>query len=149
MGPRFPKYSLFVLGSLCALLFAAWAQSGDPAAVRFVGKTTYLNNAHAVVAYTIDDSTKLVPQAIDTMDKYGIKGTIFVSTDDDPPPEERFFTQNQIWMLWDRLRKAIDDGHEIGSHASTHPCGRPESEDFCRAAYTDEEVIGSRDEILK
>ena len=60
--------------------------------VRFVGKTKYLNNAKAVVVHTIDDSTKLVVDTADAMDKYGIKGTFLISTEEDPPVEERFTT---------------------------------------------------------
>ncbi|MEP7363887.1 MAG: polysaccharide deacetylase family protein [Acidobacteriota bacterium] len=118
-------------------------------AVRFVGKTKYLNNARAAVVHSIDDSTIYVPTAIDAMDKYGIKATIFVSTEHDPAPEDRFFTQLQIRDLWPRLRKAIADGHEIGSHSRQHPCKKPDSEAFCAAAYTDYEITGSRDDILR
>jgi peptidoglycan/xylan/chitin deacetylase (PgdA/CDA1 family) len=117
--------------------------------VRYLGKAKYLNGARAVVSHTIDDSTKYVSQCIDAMDKYGIKATVFVSTEEDPPVEERFFTQLQIKPLWPRLRQAVANGHEIGSHARTHPCGRPQSEAFCAEAYTDAEVTGSRDDILK
>jgi peptidoglycan/xylan/chitin deacetylase (PgdA/CDA1 family) len=83
------------------------------------------------------------------MDRYGIKSTVFISTQEDPPVEERFFTQLQVKPLWPRLRKAIADGHEIGSHARTHPCRRPDTQDYCREAYTDAEVVGSRDLILE
>jgi peptidoglycan/xylan/chitin deacetylase (PgdA/CDA1 family) len=131
------------------VVLAAASFAADPAAVRFLGKTKYLNNAKAVVAHTIDDSTKYVTNCLDAMDKYGIKATVFVSTEEDPPVEERFFTQLQIKPLWPRLRKAIGDGHEIGSHARTHPCHRPDTEQFCAEAYTDAEVAGSRDDILK
>ncbi len=117
--------------------------------VRFVGKTKYLNNARAAVAHSIDDSTKYVPATIDVMDKYGIKSTIFVSTDHDPAPEDRFFTQLQIRGLWPRLRQAIASGHEIGSHSRQHPCQKPDDETFCAAAYTDYEITGSRDDILR
>lgn len=117
--------------------------------IRFLGKTTYLNNARAVVSHNIDDSTKYVVNALDTMDKYGIKSTIFISTEDDPPVEERFFTQLQVKSLWPRLRRAVADGHEIGSHSRTHPCRRPDTEAFCTEAYTDAEVTGSRDDILR
>jgi peptidoglycan/xylan/chitin deacetylase (PgdA/CDA1 family) len=55
----------------------------------------------------------------------------------------------QIKPLWPRLRKAVDNGHEIGSHARTHPCRRPDTEEFCSEAYTDAEVMGARDDILK
>lgn len=140
------------VAGLCASA-ALVAQTGD---VRFVGKTKYLNNARAVVVHSIDDSTKLVVNIADAMDKYDIKGTFFISTEQDPPPEERFFNQLQVWLLWPRMQKAWENGHEIGAHAVTHPCSRPQSDttsenykNFCTAAYTDEEIVGSRDMILK
>jgi peptidoglycan/xylan/chitin deacetylase (PgdA/CDA1 family) len=142
-----------VLAVMCAPVLlvhggcsASSYQGGD---IHLVGKTLYLNNARAAVTHTIDDSTKHVPATIDAMDKYGIKGTLFISTEQDPPVEERFFTQLQVWNLWPRLERAIDDGHEIGSHARTHPCRRPDTEEYCSAAYTDDEVSGSRDDILR
>ncbi len=95
--------------------------AADQSTVHYVGKTKYLNNAHAIVAHTIDDSTKYVTNCIDAMDKYGIKATIFVSTEQDPAPEDRFLTQLQVRELWPRLRKAIDNGHEIGSHLPPAP----------------------------
>ena len=137
------------------MLLAA-APAAQREAVRFVGKTTYLNNAKAVVVHTIDDSTKLVVDTADAMDKYDIKGTFFISTEMDPPPEERFYNQLQVWLLWPRLKKAVENGHEVGSHAVTHPCSRPQSDQssdtykaFCAANYNDHELITSRDEILK
>jgi len=142
-----------VLPGICvAVLLAgggsstASLQSGD---VRLVGKTKYLNNAHMAVTHTIDDSTKHVIPVIDTLDKYGIKGTLFISTEEDPPVEERFFTQLQVWKLWPRLQKAIEDGHELGSHARTHPCRRPDTVEWCSEAYTEDEVVASRDDILR
>ena len=129
------------------------AQTGD---VHFVGKTKYLNNARAVVVHTIDDSTKLVVDTADAMDKYDIKGTFFISTEQDPPPEERFFNQLQVWLLWPRMQKAVENGHEVGAHAVTHPCSRPQSDTtsdtykaFCEANYNDAELLASRDTILK
>ena len=130
--------------------------SAQGSAVQFVGKTKYLNNATAVVVHSIDDSTKLVVNIADAMDKYGIKGTFFISTEQDPPPEERFFNQLQVWQLWPRMQKAVDNGHELGAHAVTHPCSRPQSDTtsetykaFCTANYTDAELKGSRDMILR
>lgn len=128
---------------------ATLAWGAEPQAIRYVGKTKYLNNARAVVTHSIDDSTKYVTNSLDALDKYGVKTTVFVSTEADPPAEERFLTQLQIKPLWPRLQKAIDDGHEIGSHARSHPCKRPDTADYCAGAYTDAEVSGSRDEILK
>jgi peptidoglycan/xylan/chitin deacetylase (PgdA/CDA1 family) len=131
------------------LLLGLGARAADPSAVRYVGKTKYLNNARAIVAHTIDDSTKYVVNCLDAMDKYGIKATIFVSTEQDPAPEDRFFTQLQVRELWPRLRQAAANGHEIGSHSRQHPCKRPDTEAWCSAAYSDYEVIGSRDDILR
>src|SRR6266404_4209140 len=131
------------------LLLDAAAPGADSGAIRLVGKTKYLNNARAIVAHTIDDSTKDVTNCIDAMDKYGIKATIFVSTEQDPVPEDRFFTQLQVRELWPRLRQAAADGHEIGSHSRQHPCKRPDSEAWCSASYSDYEVTGSRDDILR
>jgi hypothetical protein len=86
-----------VLAAICfaapLLLAAPNAQVTD---VRLVGPTKYLNNARAVVMHSIDDSTKLVANTADTMDKYGIKGTFFISTEEEPPPEERFHNQLQV-----------------------------------------------------
>src|SRR5688572_15337402 len=115
-------------GAAVLVLVAAGAPSAQQSDVRFVGKTKYLNNAKAVVVHTIDDSTKLVVDIADAMDKYGIKGTFFISTELDPPPEERFFNQLQVWLLWPRMQKAVENGHEIGAHAVTHPCHRPQAD---------------------
>ncbi|MBL8218942.1 MAG: polysaccharide deacetylase family protein [Bryobacterales bacterium] len=131
------------------LLITVWIGMLAAQDVRFVGKTKYLHNARAVVVHSIDDSTKHVGETIDAMDKYGIKATIFVSTEEDPAPEDRFFTQLQIRDLWPRLRRAYADGHEIGSHSKQHPCKKPDDEAFCAAAYSDYEIRGSRDDILR
>ena len=118
------------------LAVATVALAGPP--VRLIGKTRYLNNARAVVTHTMDDSNQLVLGAIDALDKYGIKATFFIST-----------AQGSFAQMWPRLRKAIDDGHEIGSHSRSHRCKWPESAAFCAAAYSDSEVFGSRDDILE
>ncbi len=138
------KSSLPILLLFCASAFAA-----HPDPIRFVGKTKYLNNARAVVSHNIDDSTRFVTDTIDAMDKYGIKATMFISTEMDPAPEDRFFNQLQIHNQWPRMQKAIDDGHEIGSHSRQHPCKRPDTEAWCSESYNDYEVVGSRDDILK
>lgn len=108
----------------------------DP--VRFLGKSRYLNNARAVVTHTIDDTTRYVRVCLDTMDKYGIKATVFVNTED-----------QLISSLWPRLREAITNGHEIGSHSRRHQCQWPDTFLFCFRAYTDYEVAGSREDILR
>lgn len=106
--------------------------------IRFVGKSRYLNHSRAVVTHTIDDSTRFVPASIDAMDRHGIKATIFVSTERGPISE-----------LWPRLRQAVANGHEIGSHSRTHRCQWPGAADFCKDAYSESEIGGSRDDILR
>ena len=108
------------------------------AKVRFVKKTAYLNNSRAVVTHTMDDSEKLVLKAVDLMDKYGIKATLFVSTQ-----------TGSIEQMWPRLRSAIANGHELGSHSRSHQCSWPATAEFCAKAFSDSEVRGSRDDILK
>jgi peptidoglycan/xylan/chitin deacetylase (PgdA/CDA1 family) len=143
-------------GLACLLVVAGATRAPQDGGITFVGKTKYLNNAKAAVVHSIDDSTKLVATIADAMDKYDIKGTFFISTEQDPPPEERFFNQLQVWQLWPRMQKAWENGHEIGAHAITHPCHRPQSDTtsedykaFCEANYNDAELKGSRDMILK
>lgn len=90
-----------------------------------------------MVVHTIDDSSEYVKDALDAMDKYDIKATVFVSTQVEP-----------ISSLWPRLRQAIANGHEIGSHSRRHQCQWPDTFLFCVAAYTDFEVSGSTNDIL-
>jgi len=111
----------FLVGAAVVALCASGAPVAQTGDIQFLGKTKYLNNARAVVVHSIDDSTKLVVNIADAMDKYDIKGTFFISTEQDPPPEERFFNQLQVWLLWPRMQKAVENGHEIGAHAVTHP----------------------------
>ncbi len=138
-----------LLGCAISILVGASAYAADSSPVQFTGKTKYLNNARAVVTHSIDDSTKYVSRCVDAIDKYGIKATLFVSTEQDPAPEDRFFNQLQVRDLWPRLRQAVDNGHEIGSHSRQHPCKRPDTEAWCSESYSDYEVTGSRDDILR
>ena len=55
-----------------------------------------------VVTTTIDDSSHLVPDCIDALDRYGVKATIAISTQREP-----------ILELWPRLRQAIDNGRSF------------------------------------
>ena len=134
-GPLGPQ-NVPVAGDSFAGAAEAPEQPGDP--VRFVRLTKYLNNARAVVTHTIDDSTKYVPAAIEAMDRYGVKATIFVSTQRRPIAE-----------LWPALRRAVENGHEIGSHARNHICPWGSARRPCFFAYSDYELAGSRDDILR
>lgn len=107
--------------------------------VRFSGSTRYLNGAKSAVTHSVDDTTETLPRCLDAMDRYGIKATVFVVTKDEPV----------MSRLWPRLRQAIDDGHEIGSHSRRHPCRVPESFRFCLSHFTIDEIEGSRDDILQ
>ena len=105
--------------------------------IRYNGITRFLDRTRTVVTGTLDDSNTAVPKAIDAMDVYGIKATIAVSTQG-----------TVIGQLWPRLRAAVANGHEIGSHSRRHQCQWPDTEAFCRAAYSRDEIEGSRDDIL-
>lgn len=119
-----------------AALVALPAQTDDT--VRFLKKSRYLNDRRAVVTHTLDDTNKFVPAALEAIDKYGLKATFFISTGREP-----------ITQLWPRLRQAVRDGHEIGAHSRTHRCSWPDTPQFCAGAYSESEVEGTRDDILK
>lgn len=105
--------------------------------IRYSGMTKFLNQARTAVTATFDDSNKAVPATIDALDRHGIKATLAVSTQSGP-----------IADLWPRLRAAVENGHEIGSHSRRHLCQWPDTQTFCRSAYGRDEVEGSRDDIL-
>lgn len=105
--------------------------------VRYSGLTKFLDRTRTAVTGTFDDSNRAVLQTLDTLDAYGIKATIAISTQ-----------TGAIAELWTRLGAAVEHGHEIGSHARRHLCQWPDTETFCRSAYSRDEVEGSRDDIL-
>ena len=119
------------------LTAADLAEPQTTSSIRFLGKTRYLNDARAAVTHTLDDSTEHMLTSLDALDRYGVKGTFFVSTE-----------KEAARKLWRRLRQAVADGHEVGSHSRRHQCRWPDSFLFCFRAYSDYEVSGSRDDIL-
>jgi peptidoglycan/xylan/chitin deacetylase (PgdA/CDA1 family) len=110
-----------------------------PGPVQFLGATQYLNGAKAVVCHTVDDSCEQLLSCLDAMDRYGIKATAFVTTG----------YRSLMPKLWPRLRQAIADGHEVGSHSRRHPCRIPETAFYCFRAMTWDEIDGSRKDILE
>lgn len=111
-------------------------REGEASGLRFAGLTKYLNDAQAVVTHTADDSSPRVPDTIAVLDRYDIKATFFIST------------ARRAEELWPVLSRAVKNGHEVGSHARTHPCQFPPDQWFCTLAYSNDELIGSRDDIL-
>jgi peptidoglycan/xylan/chitin deacetylase (PgdA/CDA1 family) len=107
--------------------------------VEFLGRTQYLNGVRAVVTHTVDDSSEYLPACLDALDRYGVKATAFVTTG----------YRSLMPRLWPRLRQAIADGHEIGSHSRRHPCRIPETAFYCFRALTWDEIDGSRKDILE
>lgn len=107
--------------------------------VEYLGPTKYLNGAAAAVAHTVDDSNELLPACLDVIDKYGIKATAFVTTG----------YRSIMPGLWPRLRQAIANGHEIGSHSRRHPCRIPDSAFYCFRHLNWDEIDGSRRDILE
>ncbi|MGB2714817.1 MAG: polysaccharide deacetylase family protein [Vicinamibacterales bacterium] len=105
--------------------------------VRYSGLTKFVDRTRTAVTGTFDDSNRAVLKTIDTLDAYGIKATLAISTQ-----------SGAIAELWPRLGAAVANGHEIGSHARRHLCQWPDTETFCRSAYSRDEVEGSRDDIV-
>ena len=111
------------------------AVAADP---RFIETTRYLNHAKAVATHTFDDSNLRVIDTLDALDKYGVKATAFVNT-----------SGQTVTKLWPRLKQAITNGHEVGSHSRRHQCEWPDTEAVCRKFYDESEVAGSRDDIVQ
>ena len=114
-------------------------QFGSPGSIDFAGIAPYLNGARSVVAHTVDDSNEQLPACLDAMDGYGIKATAFVTTG----------YRSLMPRLWPRLRQAIANGHEIGSHSRRHPCAARDTRVRCFTALTWDEIDGSRRDILE
>ena len=105
--------------------------------IRYTGLTKFVDRTRTAVTGTFDDSNRAVLRTLDTLDAYGMKATIAISTQ-----------SGAIAELWPRLDAAVANGHEIGSHARRHLCQWPDTETFCRSAYSRDEVEGSRDDIV-
>jgi peptidoglycan/xylan/chitin deacetylase (PgdA/CDA1 family) len=110
-----------------------------PGPVQYLGKAKYLNGANSVVTHMVDDSNEHLPTCLDAMDRYGIKATAFVTTG----------YKSVMPKLWPRLRQAVANGHEIGSHSRLHPCRMPPTSLSCFRSLTWDEVDGSRKDILE
>jgi peptidoglycan/xylan/chitin deacetylase (PgdA/CDA1 family) len=69
------------------------------------------DNKKMALSITFDDAriSQIDSGGIALLDKHGVKGTFYVSP-------ENLSLQIHGW------RKAIENGHEIGNHTTTHPC---------------------------
>lgn len=69
------------------------------------------SNKKMALSITFDDArlSQIDSGGIALLDKYGVKGTFYVS------PEN-------IAEHVDGWKKAIENGHEVGNHTTTHPC---------------------------
>jgi peptidoglycan/xylan/chitin deacetylase (PgdA/CDA1 family) len=107
--------------------------------IQFLGKAEYLNDARSVVTHMVDDSNEYLPTCLDVLDRYGVKATAFVSTG----------FRSLMPQLWPRLRQAVANGHEVGSHSRRHPCRTPDTAFSCFRSLTWDEIDGSRKDILE
>jgi len=139
VGAPSPRFDVIPGDPLARLGLSADELEDADGPVRFRGTCRYLNAASAVVSHSVDDTTEWLPVCLDVMDRYGIKSTVFVVTQREP----------LMSRLWPRLRQAIADGHEIGSHSRGHPCRVPDSLPFCLGRFTIDEIEGSREDILR
>lgn len=104
VAPRFR--SLAVLAATLTVLVAC-----DPPAIPDPGRTTgALGGMPGHVALTFDDGPDpaWTPQVLDVLDRYGVKGTFFV-------------TGVQVQRHPDLARAIVARGHSIANHTWSHP----------------------------
>ena len=80
----------------------------------------------SLISLTFDDGLRCqFENAVPILAGYGIPATFFLTANQDPTHE--WYDHRDDWWKIDwreddiaKLRKLIDDGHEIGSHGLTH-----------------------------
>ena len=101
------------------------------------------SNKTMALSITFDDAriSQIDSGVVDLLDKHGVKGTFYIS------PEN-------IANYIDGWKKAIENGHEIGNHTTTHPCsvnfgwyGRKTLENYNLADISDD--INTASEIIE
>lgn len=86
------------------------AQSYDKANAAVKNEFRWPEGKQVAISLTFDDARLTQPdKGIPLLDKYGIKGTFYISPDNVTPRLE----------AW---KKAAAGGHEIGNHSVVHPC---------------------------
>jgi peptidoglycan/xylan/chitin deacetylase (PgdA/CDA1 family) len=102
------KYFSFTILCLC-LSIPSFAQKKDKLDYTIA---PWLNNKKAAVSLTFDDGLPgQYAVAVPLLDKYGFKGTFFMSVS----------IVNNQHISWETINKAALEGHEIANHALTHP----------------------------
>jgi peptidoglycan/xylan/chitin deacetylase (PgdA/CDA1 family) len=73
----------------------------------------FKDDCAAAVSLTFDDALRShVDSAIPILDRHGLKGTFFLLISNIHPEGA---------STWDDWRRAVTNGHEVGSHSLTHP----------------------------
>lgn len=105
---RFAQHALTAFAILSLLLVIA---ACAPAAIPSPGRTTgALGGVPGQVALTFDDGPdpRWTPQVLDILDRYGVKGTFFV-------------TGSQVQRHPHLARAIVERGHSIANHSWNHP----------------------------
>jgi hypothetical protein len=102
------KYLSFTILCLC-LSLSSFAQKQTELDYTIA---PWFNNKKAAVTLTFDDGIPgQYAVAVPLLDKYGFKGTFFMSVS----------IVNNQHISWGTINKAAAEGHEIANHALTHP----------------------------
>ncbi|MEO7214634.1 polysaccharide deacetylase family protein [Mucilaginibacter sp.] len=102
------KYLSFTILCLC-LSLSSFAQKQTELDYTIA---PWFNNKKAAVSLTFDDGIPgQYAVAVPLLDKYGFKGTFFMSVS----------IVNNQHISWATINKAALEGHEIANHALTHP----------------------------
>lgn len=84
------------------------AQGTEPSSS--TGKFIWPEGKNMAISLTFDDARLSQPdKGIPILDKYGIKGTFYISP-------------YAVLQRLDEWKKAVSSGHEIGNHTYVHPC---------------------------
>jgi len=103
---------LKVLFSLAAIIVTAsvCAQSYDKDSKPVANDFKWPEGKKMAISLTFDDARlSQIDKGIPLLDKYGVKGTFYVSP-------------NAVTQRLDGWKKAVKNGHDIGNHSVVHPC---------------------------
>lgn len=94
----------------CFFYVSAVAQSYESNAVLRQAAFEWPEGKKMGLSLTFDDARLTqVDKGIPLFDKYGVKGTFYVSPD-------------RLFQRLDKWRQAVANGHEVGNHSVVHPC---------------------------
>ena len=105
--------SMLALGVCCAALMGSQAgkQNANPDRLQQVRSFRWPDGKRVAVSLSFDDARlSQIDNGLDLLKKHGAKATFFVQP-------------GNVEQRLEGWKRAVADGHEIGNHTLTHPCG--------------------------